>query len=76
MMHGMTGNAEMMRPFAEKILPDGTVIRFMDYPWDAAEEILIDEPCPWYQKYPSPKPPFWKPFDGTFLHRLIKLNKK
>ena len=23
MMHGMTGNAEMMRPFAEKILPDG-----------------------------------------------------
>ena len=23
MMHGMTGNAAMMRPFAEKILPDG-----------------------------------------------------
>jgi len=23
MMHGMTGTAEMMRPFAEKILPDG-----------------------------------------------------
>ncbi len=23
MMHGMTGNAEMMRPFAEKILPEG-----------------------------------------------------
>jgi len=60
----------------EKILPDGTVIRFMDYPWDGAEKILIDEPCPWYQKYPSSKPPFWRPFDGTFLHRLIKLNKK
>ena len=23
MMHGMTGNAEMMRPFAEKVLPEG-----------------------------------------------------
>ena len=23
MMHGMTGTAEMMRPFAEKVLPDG-----------------------------------------------------
>ena len=23
MMHGMTGNADMMRPFAEKVLPDG-----------------------------------------------------
>jgi hypothetical protein len=23
MMHGMTGTADMMRPFAEKILPDG-----------------------------------------------------
>ena len=23
MMHGMTGNSEMMRPFAEKILPEG-----------------------------------------------------
>ena len=23
MMHGMTGTSEMMRPFAEKILPEG-----------------------------------------------------
>ena len=23
MMHGMTGTADMMRPFAEKILPEG-----------------------------------------------------
>ena len=23
MMHGMTGDASMMRPFAEKILPEG-----------------------------------------------------
>ena len=23
MMHGMTGNSEMMRPFAEKVLPEG-----------------------------------------------------
>ena len=23
MMHGMTGTSEMMRPFAEKVLPEG-----------------------------------------------------
>ena len=56
----------------EKILPDGNIIRFIDYPWFG--DLLIDEPCPWYEKYPSNRPPFWKKFDGTHLHRLIKIN--
>ena len=30
MMHGMTGTAEMMRPFAEKILPDGWALLVPD----------------------------------------------
>ena len=30
MMHGMTGTAEMMRPFAEKILPDGLTLLVPD----------------------------------------------
>ena len=30
MMHGMTGTAEMMRPFAEKILPEGWTLLVPD----------------------------------------------
>jgi len=59
----------------EKVLSDRSIIRFMDYPWGGGQ-ILVDEPCPWYQEYPSNRPPFWKPFDGTNLHRLIKLGTK
>ena len=55
----------------EKVLSDSSITRFMDYPWNG--DILIDEPCPWYQKYLSLKPPFWRSFDGTHLHRLIKV---
>ena len=63
----------------EKTLPDGSVIRFNDYPWQSSEisgEGSIDDLCPWYQEYPSSIPPFWKPFDGPHLHRLIKLGTK
>ena len=63
----------------EKTLPDGSVIRFNDYPWQASEitdGCSIDDICPWYQEYPSSTPPFWKQFDGPHLHRLIKLNTK
>lgn len=56
----------------EKTLPDGAEIRFVDYPWGEAD-ILFDELCPWYQQYPSWRPPFWRPFDGPFRHRLVKL---
>jgi hypothetical protein len=58
----------------EKILPDGNIIRFADYPWRG--DVLVDEPCPWYSKYPSSIPPFWRPFDGIHQHKLIKLDTK
>ena len=34
MMHGMTGTAEMMRPFAEKILPEGWTLLVPDARFD------------------------------------------
>ncbi|MBF0594894.1 MAG: putative sugar O-methyltransferase [Candidatus Omnitrophica bacterium] len=60
----------------EKTLPDQTVIRFNEYPWDAKkDEILFDELCPFYQKYPVSRPPFWLPFDGPIRHRLVKMGR-
>ncbi len=56
----------------EKTLPDGTVVKFMKYPWQDSI-ILLDELCPWYQKYPSSKPPFWFSFDGQIQHRFVKI---
>ncbi len=56
---------------AEKILPDGSKIKFNDYPWYRAK-IISDEKCQWYQKYPASKPPFWRNFDGPLHHRLVK----
>jgi len=53
----------------EKKLPDGTITRIDCYPWDNSI-FVIDEPCPWYQKYPKPTPPFWRPFDGPIKHIL------
>ncbi|MCK9580475.1 MAG: putative sugar O-methyltransferase [Methanoregula sp.] len=55
-----------------KVLPDGTVSEFSEYPWDDAR-ILLDELCPWYQKFPTSIPPFWKPFDGPTRQRLVRL---
>ena len=57
----------------EKILPDGTVTKFNEYPWRANDQILIDELCPWHQRYYSFIPPFYRPFDGSIRHRLVTL---
>ena len=59
----------------EKTLPDGSIIRFADYSGEAGGgvDILLDELCPWYQKYPNSYPPFWRPFE-PIRHRLVKLN--
>jgi hypothetical protein len=56
----------------EKTLPDGTIVRFSDYPWNNCK-ILLDELCPWYERYPASLPPFWRKFDSTFRHRLVEL---
>jgi hypothetical protein len=55
----------------EKILPDGSVVRFAEYSWNNCN-IIFDELCPWYQKYPISIPPFWRPFDGPIQHRLVQ----
>ena len=57
----------------EKILPDGSAIRFRDYHWGGTD-VIIDGPCPWYQKYPIWRPTFWYPFDGTIMHRLVNFS--
>jgi len=57
----------------EKELPDGSIIKFMNYPWKNNDDVLIDELCPWYKKYPSLKPPFFRKYDGPIQHRLIKI---
>ena len=57
-----------------KKLPDGEVTQINSYPWENYE-ILINEPCPWYQQYPSHRPPFWKPFDGEIRHIIAKITR-
>lgn len=54
----------------EKLLPDGTTTRFDDYGWRPEDRILVDEPCPWLESYPTNFPPGWKKFDGPFRQRL------
>ena len=57
----------------EKELPDDSIIKFMNYPWENSDDVLIDELCPWYKKYPSPKPPFFRKYDGPIQHRFVKI---
>lgn len=56
----------------EKKLPDNTVIRFFEYPWEESR-IIFDELCPWYQSYPISRPPWRRNFDGPIQHRLVQL---
>jgi len=58
----------------EKLLPDGTVSRFADYPWRRDDQVLVDGPCPWHQYYYLMWPPFFKPYDGLHIHRLVTLS--
>lgn len=57
----------------EKTLPDGTVVRFSEYPWRATDVSVVDELCPWHQQYYTIKPPFYRPYDGPIRHRLATL---
>ena len=59
----------------EKTLPDGTVVRFADYPWHDDDRVLLDGPCPWHRCYYSIHPPFYREFDGPVRHRLAVLTK-
>lgn len=57
----------------EKTLPDGTVSRFADYPWNQDDLTIVDELCPWHQGYYNLRPPFYHPYDGPHRHRLAML---
>lgn len=57
-----------------KVLPDGTVVNFEDYPWHLSSKVLDDELCPWHQKYYSFRPPFYHDYDGIHKHRLIEFS--
>lgn len=54
----------------KKILPDGTVVKFSDYPWRDAS-IMVDEICPWYMDFYNKKPPFFHAYDGPIRHRIV-----
>ena len=71
---GFDFNAYGISAFARKNIPVISTFKHypIDYPW-GDEEIFIDELCPFYQYYPSSRPPFWRPFDGPIRHRLVKL---
>ncbi len=58
----------------EKTLPDGEIVRFDDYGWDANDVIVFDELCPWYQSFPHGLIPRWLSFDGKIKHRLVDLH--
>jgi len=57
----------------EKVLPDGVVTKLDEYPWSAGDKVLLDELCPWHQRYYSRKPPFYHSYDGPIRHRLVEL---
>ena len=56
----------------EKRLPDGTLVKFADYPWNDSR-LLMDELCPWHQVYPASGIPMWRKFDGPHQHRMARL---
>lgn len=58
----------------EKTLPDGTVVRFGEYPWRDDDRVQLDELCPWHQEYYAAGPPFYRPYDGPIRHRLAILS--
>lgn len=60
----------------EKTLPDGVVTKFANYPWVDDDKVWVDGLCPWTQYYYSNRPPFYRPYDGAFRHRLVTIGPK
>ena len=58
----------------EKTLPDGTLVRFEEYPWSSHDTVLLNELCPWHQDFYTMRPPFYRPYDGPIMHRIAKLS--
>ena len=59
----------------EKDLPDGSKTLFSNYGWSNKDTVIFEEYCDWYAKYPINRPPFIRPFDGVFIHKLLQINK-
>lgn len=58
----------------EKRIEDGTITRFLEYPWDDGDEILIDSQSPWDTLAYRARPPFYyRP--NSVRHRLVWMNK-
>jgi hypothetical protein len=53
-----------------KRLPDGTIVRFDEFPWGSPRYLLGPEPCPWYARAVSGRPPFVTRFSPT-MHALV-----
>jgi SAM-dependent methyltransferase len=83
--HMATGNLFYCCNRERKVLPDGEVSSFAEYPWRRGDRLLVDEPCPWHQYFLSPslaghglrvagvKMPFVRFYDGPHRHRLACL---
>lgn len=54
----------------EKVLPGGESLIFNQYPWGTAQ-VLLDELCPWHQRFYATRPPFIRAYDGPTRHRLV-----
>lgn len=58
----------------KKVLPDGTITEIKNYPWRENDMVILDELCPWHQKYYTFRFPFYKKYDGPIRHQLRKMN--
>lgn len=52
-----------------KVLQGGESLVFAAYPWGNAK-IMLDELCPWHQRFYASRPPFVRPYDGPTRHRF------
>jgi SAM-dependent methyltransferase len=59
-----------------KEMPGGEVSVFADYPWDPADDHVVDELCPWHQWFLALRPPFRRGYDGPIRHRCSKLTPR
>lgn len=65
-----------------KVMPGGEVSELERYPWDPADQILLDERCPWHQYYFAARGFAWvrgvpipglHRYDGPHRHRLVRM---
>ena len=61
----------------EKELPDGTITKEKDYPWEGFAHKIFDEKTPWHSTFYRlrrgvlPIPKINIPYDGPLIHKLV-----